>query len=130
MSYLYYPSGRLKSKTDAKGQKVVYSYDGYGRLAYIDRYKAGATSPDLCQSVVLGWDSTGTGANGLGRISSARWGAYYATDTVTCGGVQMVENYQYSPGGLVSAKGWTRFWWAQGWAGGVPTWWLALSESA
>src|SRR6266700_3117662 len=66
VTYAYYPSGRLMSKTDAKAQKVVYSYDGYGRVAFIDRYPAGAGSPDLCQSVVLTYDSTTS--NGLGRV--------------------------------------------------------------
>ena len=68
VSYAYYNSGRLMSKTDAKGQKVVYSYDGYGRLAYIDRYPAGAQSPDWCQSVQLSYDLSTTGSNLLGRI--------------------------------------------------------------
>lgn len=120
VSYAYYPSGRLKSKTDPKGQKVVYSYDGYGRLAYIDRYPTGATLPDLCQSVILSWDSAAPGTNGLGRISSAQWGAYYLdTDFSNCGGgVQMTEFYGYSPGGLVSSKSWNRSWWGQGISGG------------
>ena len=76
VSYGYYPSGRLMSKTDAKGQKVVYSYDGYGRTAYIDRYPSGATAPDWCQSVVLTYDTTSPGTNGLGRVVNAQWGAY------------------------------------------------------
>jgi YD repeat-containing protein len=33
VSYGYYSDGLLMSKVDAKGQKTLYSYDGYGRLA-------------------------------------------------------------------------------------------------
>ena len=99
----YYASGRLQSKTDAMGQKVVYSYDGYGRLAYIDRYPAGASYYDPCQSVALTYDSGGAAGatNLLGRVSAAVTG-----DPYSCSGA-VTENYSYTAGGLVTMKGYT-----------------------
>jgi YD repeat-containing protein len=101
VSYSYYPSGRVLSKIDAKNQKVVYSYDGYGRVAYIDRY-AHATDPypDPCQSVTLGYD---TRTNGTGRLAVAAWG--WSTDATYCGGYGIQEYYDYTPGGLLTRKG-------------------------
>ena len=102
VNYTYYASGRLLSKTDANNQKVVYSYDGYGRPAYIDRYATATDSnPDPCQSVALTYDAAVS--NGLGRLTSASWGS--STDPAYCGGIGVTELYQYSPGGLVTSKG-------------------------
>ncbi|MGH9632262.1 MAG: RHS repeat domain-containing protein, partial [Bryobacteraceae bacterium] len=50
-SYTYNPDGSLLRKTDAKGQKVEYGYDLFGRVLWTDRYKAGSATPDPCQSV-------------------------------------------------------------------------------
>jgi RHS repeat-associated protein len=104
VSYGYYPDGVLKSKTDAKGQVVQYSYDGYGRLAYIDRYPDGVTL-DYCQSVALAYDSSQTGANVAGRLAQAITG-----DIINCPrnpGTQIQENYSYTAGGLTTYKGYT-----------------------
>ncbi len=111
VSYAYYADGVLQSKTDAKGQKVVYSYDGYGRVSYIDRYPNGTTW-DACQSVALSYDATANSANGLGRLSSA------TTGTGCAGTNSLTEYYAYTAGGLVTTKGY-----------GVnfPTYWASSS---
>ena len=36
ITYGYYGDGHLFSKKDNKNQLTYYSYDGYGRLAYVD----------------------------------------------------------------------------------------------
>ena len=95
-TYTYYASGRLKTKVDAKGQKVSYSYDGYGRVAFIDRAPNGVTT-DVCQSVALTYDLSS--AKGLGRLTKAVTG-----NTVTCGQAS-TETFTYTSGGLVTGKG-------------------------
>jgi YD repeat-containing protein len=98
VSYTYYGDGLLKSKTDAKGQQVQYSYDGYGRLAYIDRYSDAVTWLP-CRSVALTYDSSSTGTNLLGRVSTAVTG--YSS---SCTGQTLAEYYGYTPGGQVTLK--------------------------
>jgi RHS repeat-associated protein len=112
VSYAYYGDGALQSKTDAKGQKVVYSYDGYGRVSYIDRYPDGVTL-DYCQSVALTYDSNANSTNGLGRLSQASTGNYWAAylqDASTCNGQSVTETYRYTAGGQTTFKGYSYQW--------------------
>jgi len=100
VSYAYYSSGHLLSKTDAKGQKLVYSYDGYGRLAYIDPYPDGVNW-DYCHSVALTYDSNTSGAALMGRLAGATTGIASACNST------MSEYYSYTAGGLVTTKGYS-----------------------
>ena len=48
VSYTWNADGTLLRKTDAKGQKVEYSYDGHRRVTQVRRYKASGTE-EACQ---------------------------------------------------------------------------------
>ena len=98
VNYGYYADGLLQSKIDAKGQKVLYSHDGYGRLAYIDRFPDGVMW-DYCHSVALAYDSGQNGSNAVGRLGGATTGLNgYCSNTV-------YEYFGYTPGGLMTSKG-------------------------
>jgi RHS repeat-associated protein len=104
MSYTYYSDGRMASKTDAKGQKVTYSYDGYGRISYIDRYPAGSQTADVCQSLTLNYDDSNT--NSMGRLRSVTWGPPYKQPmSPSCGQVSMGEGYSYNAAGQLTSRG-------------------------
>jgi hypothetical protein len=70
-------------------------------LQYIDRFQNGATYYDPCQSVELKYDAGGAqgAANLLGRVSRALTGPCSSTTPT------LYENYSYTPGGLVTSKG-------------------------
>jgi RHS repeat-associated protein len=103
-TYAYYPSGRLQSKVDAKSQKVTYSYDGYGRVINIDRYPNGVTL-DKCQSVAMTYDASGT--NGVGRMTGAHTGETFTGYSTTTCPQESSETFTYTPGGLITKKGYT-----------------------
>jgi YD repeat-containing protein len=91
--------GALPSwKTDAKGQRVEYSYDSYRRPIQIRRYAGGVEQE--CQRVNLEYDTEhfGGGSNTQGRLSRAEYAG--------CGAEApgFSEFYRYTPGGLVSEK--------------------------
>jgi YD repeat-containing protein len=52
----YNTDGTLLRRTDAKGQKVEYVYDGLKRVVEINRFPNGAQQADVCQSVSLTYD--------------------------------------------------------------------------
>jgi YD repeat-containing protein len=104
VSYTYYPDGRMASKTDAKGQKVVYSYDGYGRISYIDRYPAGSQTADICQSLTLSYDDSNK--NSMGRLRFVYWGPPFTMPmSPSCASTSMGESYAYNAGGQVTSRG-------------------------
>jgi len=41
VSYSYNGYRKVATRTDAKGQQVVYTYDGYARLTKVHRYPQG-----------------------------------------------------------------------------------------
>jgi YD repeat-containing protein len=57
VNYTYAASGALATKIDAKGQKVVYTYDSYNRLFQVQRYPAPGTVEDICQRVGYYYDT-------------------------------------------------------------------------
>jgi YD repeat-containing protein len=70
-SYTYtadnFTSDLLTSKTDAKGQVTVYSYDTYYRVTEIQRYPSGVGGgEDVCQRVAYTYDSYYDGSEGFG----------------------------------------------------------------
>ena len=105
VSYVYDSYGRLYSKTDAKNQQTRYAYDGSSRVSQINRYRAGASQPDPCQSVSLTWDTTqisGVTSNPLGRLMEAAWGDF--SNPEACPGGAMIEEYDYTKAGDVAYK--------------------------
>src|SRR5206468_3599988 len=44
-----YANTLIATKTDAKGQKVAYTYDSYQRLTQIQRYPSASGPEDVCQ---------------------------------------------------------------------------------
>lgn len=46
VSYSYNSYGKVATRTDAKGQVVVYSYDGYARLIKVQRYSSGTSNAE------------------------------------------------------------------------------------
>ena len=101
-TYESYPDGTLLRKTDAKGQKVEYVYDGLNRLWVIKPFPAGALQPDACQSVALYYDTNYipgiSDPNPQGHVTEAVSGA------VHCAAGQIIEMFDYTKGGMVSFK--------------------------
>jgi YD repeat-containing protein len=56
VNYTYTANGKLASKTDAKGQQIVYTYDAYLRLTQIRRYPTPGNE-DICQRTLFYYDS-------------------------------------------------------------------------
>ncbi len=77
VTYLYNADGTLQKKTDARGQRVEYSYDTNGRLAWVRRYLSNNTE-DACQAVTYTYDTNPRDAtftqNGQGRVTVVEWG--------------------------------------------------------
>jgi RHS repeat-associated protein len=120
--YSYSPDSftfdKLASKTDAKGQVTVYSYDAYYRVTEIQRYPGGIqmfqgqpAGEDICQRVTNYYDSyTDTMPN-----ANAIWGAYGYLAAVALGDPsctapgwqtqqQFIEAYGYTPSGRISQR--------------------------
>jgi len=102
ITYTYNSDGTVASKTDAKNQKVMYTYDWAGRPIQIDRYPAGANTPDPCQGVSLYWDVLGVTGEGttypLGRLG------WTATGSSTCTNGLVEEGFNYDKPGDVVVK--------------------------
>lgn len=104
-----YGNGLLATKTDAKNQKLAYSYDGYNRLTSVGLVPTYTCPPPPQQCIpppnqVLRTyyydtnplDTTGFSQNPAGRLTAVQ---YPAQSTV-----QMNEMYSYSVAGLPVAK--------------------------
>ncbi len=96
-SFEYNEDGSLFRKTDAKGQKVKFTYDSLGRVTVKQTYKSDGTE-DLCGKTTNYWDTRPSGVGGTGwenvsgRLMAVRWSAS------TCPGGQFTEGYQYDTG--------------------------------
>ena len=96
-SFEYNDDGTLFRKTDAKGQKVKFTYDSLGRVTVKQTYKSDGTE-DLCGKTTNYWDTRPSGVGGTGwenvsgRLMAVRWSAS------TCPGGQFTEGYQYDTG--------------------------------
>jgi len=106
-SYTYNSDRTVASKTDAKGQKVEYGYDGFQRVIQIKRFPTPPTE-DLCQRTLLYYD---VNPFNPGDTSGKRWGRLAATQwfvpangTCAGGGHRFTELYDYTVGGLVAKK--------------------------
>jgi len=56
VNYTYTANGKLATKTDAKGQQIVYTYDAYLRLTQIQRYLTPGNE-DPCQRTLFYYDT-------------------------------------------------------------------------
>jgi YD repeat-containing protein len=102
----YNSDGTLLRKTDAKGQKVEYVYDGLKRVVEISRFPNGAQQADVCQSVSLFydvqaiWDLIFGNEYVWGRLTAAVTG-----DADSCPSMgQIAEQYIYQQSGLPTVK--------------------------
>ena len=96
-SFEYNEDGSLFRKTDAKGQKIKFTYDSLGRVTVKQTYRSDGTE-DLCGKTTNYWDTRPSGVGGTGwenvsgRLMAVRWSAS------TCPGGQFTEGYQYDTG--------------------------------
>ena len=113
VSYTYYGSGyngfgKIATRTDAKGQEVVYTYDSYSRLSEVQRYPTSGTE-DVCQREVYYYDGSSPSgsaypANAAGRLSAVQyWGGYNTTVLPTCD-TTFTEMYTYATSGAPVGK--------------------------
>ena len=113
VSYTYYGSGyngfgKIATRTDAKGQEVVYTYDSYSRLSEVQRYPTSGTE-DVCQREVYYYDGSSPSgsaypANAAARLSAVQyWGGYNTTVLPTCD-TTFTEMYTYATSGAPVGK--------------------------
>jgi RHS repeat-associated protein len=100
-TYAYNFDGSLQEKTDPKGQKVQWFYDGLGRPTEVKKLLVGGTE-DACGRVKYQYDSqdkdgTFAGTNLAGRVASVETGCS------TRGGL-VQELYSYNVAGAVTTK--------------------------
>jgi YD repeat-containing protein len=105
VSYTYTADGQLATKTDAKGQKIAYTWDGYKRLTMVQRYPSPGTVEDPCQRVTYFYD----GDAFSGTFSLYPWGRRTGVEYNLAGcntqlPAQFRERYSYTKGGLVEKK--------------------------
>jgi YD repeat-containing protein len=107
VSYTYSSGGKVATRTDAKGQQVVYSYDSYARLSEVQRYPTSGTE-DVCQREVYYYDgsnplSSSYPQNALGHLSAVQyWGGY--DPNVSACDTTFTEMYTYSVAGAPVGK--------------------------
>ena len=104
-TYAYNTDGTLLRRTDAKGQKVEYKYDGLRRLTRIERYPTGAMQPDICQTVNLAYGTApipGIQTAPIGRVTRVWWGDF--SNPNACPGAALAEDFGYDKAGNVIAK--------------------------
>ena len=110
-NYTYDSSSRLATKVDAKGQKLVYSYDSYNRVTQLARYYT-TTTEDTQQRTNYYYDSNTSTYDSsystfvLGRLA---WVQYYGGNCTSLGpprtGCDKVqESYKYNAAGLMLGK--------------------------
>ena len=109
VTYTYNSSfpGKVATRVDAKGQKVAYSYDSYGRLTEVQRYPTQNGAEDTCQQEDYYYDSNpfdgGTYSNYVtGRLAAIQ---YYGGNIGSGCTTTFQEWYNYGvPGAAVGKK--------------------------
>jgi RHS repeat-associated protein len=102
VSYTYNSYNKVATRTDAKGQVVVYTYDLYARLTKVQRYPSGTNNlEDTCQQENYYYDSNpfdgAYSQNVLGRLAAVQYVGGNCGTTLT-------EMYSYSVPGAVTGK--------------------------
>jgi RHS repeat-associated protein len=119
VNYGYNSFGKIASKTDAKGQVVVYSYDSYARLTQVQRYPTGISNgEDTCQHENYYYDTNPFASTfsqyAAGRLTAVQYygptvpntasnAAPYANNSGNCA-TTFTEMYSYSQPGSKAAK--------------------------
>jgi YD repeat-containing protein len=111
VNYTYNGDGTPATKTDAKGQKIAYTYDGYQRVIEIQRYPSPGTTEDLCQRTNFYYDTNPFNGSYSQYSMSRPTAAQYGVPTNLLGAIgycptpyQFTEMYSYIRGGAVSRK--------------------------
>ena len=110
VNYTYNSDNTVATKTDAKGQKVAYSYDGYQRATLIQRLPDGVNE-DLCQRTTISYDFNNVdpsfGQNLWGRptvVVSGQPGCPVINLNPTPNASAFSEMYSYTAAGLMTKK--------------------------
>jgi YD repeat-containing protein len=103
VTYAYNTDGSLNTRTDAKGQRAVYTYEALGRVDHVEYYDSNGQL-DPCQTTWFVYDQTqvnywGSDPYSLGRVTGVyKGGAGYNCQQ------WFGEEYAYSRGGLPVMK--------------------------
>ena len=111
VTYAYNTDTTLYTKTDAKGQVTLYTYDPLKRTTETQIYPYGLSySEDVCQRVTYVYDA---GTNGTGHLTSTQYGALQPASPMAyiysgaCGPASpyaFQELYTYDPVGAITGK--------------------------
>jgi YD repeat-containing protein len=103
-TYTYNANGTLLRKTDAKGQKAEYAYDTLRRVSSIQRFAAGSTTADPCQSVAMYYDTAYLPASQVPNPNQYGHTTQIVSGSVSCFPGQIVERYDYTKSGAPNFK--------------------------
>lgn len=100
VSYTYNADRTLATKTDAKNQRTVYTYDNYGRVIQIARgtVSGGVFTETIAERTTFAYEGTNGGYSAAtkGRVSQVTYNGPHGTS--------FVEMYSYHNGGRVTKK--------------------------
>ena len=107
VTYTYNQYYKVATKTDAKGQQVVYTYDTLARLTKVQRYPQGIPNgEDTCQQENYAYDTYPPGSlysqYALGRLTQVQYYGGSTTYGYTNGGpcdTTFTETYGYNQAG-------------------------------
>ncbi len=100
VSYTYGSINKVATRTDAKGQIAVYTYDGYARLTKVQRDPTGTGNPeDTCQQEDYYYDgstpvSSSYPTNAQGRLSAIQYWGGFNPNALVCD-TTFTELYNY-----------------------------------
>ncbi len=104
VSYTYNANGLVATRTDAKNQQTLYSYDGYNRVTQIRHAPAAGGGDYACSEVDFYYDSNPY----VSGYSTYTWGRLAARtyQASNCGQAAntFTEMFSYTPAGQVSKK--------------------------
>jgi len=112
VNYTYTANGKIATKTDAKNQQIVYTYDAYLRLTQIQRYPTPGNE-DICQRTTFSYDTNPIDGSfsqyAWGRTTAVQYGipmSLLSTGGGCPSGVPyaLADQYSYTPAGLVTKK--------------------------
>ena len=101
-THFYNADGTLDYKTDAKGQKITYTYDSLHRVTAVRRY-TNSTTEDTAQRTDFEYDGNSV-ASGFSQNVSGRLGVATSRVDGTAGLTTFHEMYSYDAAGRVLKK--------------------------